>query len=594
MKKCGFVIRVSTEEQARNKEGSLTNQLQRLRAHVEYKKTACGEDWEETDRYIMKGISGKDSVRSKEFVRLFEDIKVGKINTVLCTALDRVSRSVKDFLHFFEYLNQYNVEFVCLKQNYDTTSPQGKLFITIMMALAEFEREQTSERNKDASLARSERGLWNGGQILGYDLDPDNKGNLIPNKSEKAIVNFAFDTYLECGSILETAKQMNQRGFRTKEYRSRRDKFHTASEFGHASVQHLLTNYSFMGKKEINKKKKARDQEQLREGQRYRIVDAVWVPIIEEEKFYKVQELLKKNNATKHNGAKHIRHTYILNAGLLWCGECGEQMEGRCGTGSKGVKYYYYLCKNKDCRFKVPASEIEGVIIERIGQLAADPEIMQNIIKTTNEKLQSDLPKMVEQKNVLEADLADVQKTADGIMEQWESLASDDGAVFLKEKLDQLGKRRNQIESALEKIELAVAEIQQDAVDHKLVMKALEDFTDVFNCIPPYQQKDLMRLVLHKAIVSHTSMKIALYGRLPEIDKAAHRADSRSQTSTWLPMRHPLPKLLSVFEDFGATSTRKFVLMYSRAASASRIPRPRRPRSPRGTIPSLFRAACPS
>ena len=67
---------------------------------------------------------------------------------VLCTALDRISRSVKDFLHFFEVLNEYRVEFVCLKQNYDTTTPQGRLFVTIMMALAEFEREQTSERTQ--------------------------------------------------------------------------------------------------------------------------------------------------------------------------------------------------------------------------------------------------------------------------------------------------------------------------------------------------------------------------------------------------------------------------------------------------------------
>lgn len=62
------------------------------------------------------------------------------------------------------------------------------------MALAEFERKQTSKRTKDATLAREERGLWNGGQLLGYDLDPNRKGHLIPNEKEKALVNFAFDT----------------------------------------------------------------------------------------------------------------------------------------------------------------------------------------------------------------------------------------------------------------------------------------------------------------------------------------------------------------------------------------------------------------
>src|SRR5688500_4407152 len=115
MKKCGFVIRVSTDRQARNEEGSLKNQLQLLRAHVEYKNLAEGKtEWLEAGQYTLKGVSGKDSFRSPEFARLFEDIKIGKVNTIVCTALDRISRSVKDFLNFFEILTKYNVEFVCL------------------------------------------------------------------------------------------------------------------------------------------------------------------------------------------------------------------------------------------------------------------------------------------------------------------------------------------------------------------------------------------------------------------------------------------------------------------------------------------------
>ena len=534
MKNCGFVIRVSTEEQALNKEGSLTNQLQRLSAHVEYKATACGEDWQEVERYVCRGVSGKDSVRSPEFERLFADIEAGRINTVLCTALDRVCRSVKDFLHFFEFLNEHNVEFVCLKQNYDTTSSQGKLFITIMMALAEFEREQTSERNKDATLARAERGLWNGGQLLGYDLDPDRKGNLIPNERERVIVGFAFDTYVECGSILKTAKRLSARGYRTKEYESRRGKFHPACEFGHAAVQHLLTNLAYIGKKQINKKKRSQDQDQLPEDQRYRVVDAVWEPIIDEVRFERVQELMGKNNVSKHNGAKRIRHTYLLNAGLLRCGECGAQMDGCCGTGRNQNKYYYYMCKNAECKFKVPAGEIERVVIERIQQLSSTPEVMQEIVAITNDKLQSDLPKLAEQKVVLEKDLADVTRMADGLMEQWEELATDEGTVFLKDRLEQLGKRRSEIETGLEELALATEDVEREAVDQETVMRALAEFGNVWESLAPYQQKELMRLVLQKAVVSNEQLELALYGKPPQLSEMTQGA-ARSQTPDWLP-----------------------------------------------------------
>ena len=165
-------------------------------------------------------------MRSQEYAELFTAIKAGRINTILCTALERLCRSVSDFLWFFEFINQHGVEFVCLKQQYDTTTPQGKLFVTIMIALAEFEREQTAERTRDATQARSERGLWNGGQLLGYDLDSDHKGYLIPNEDEVALVNFAFDTYISCGSLRDTMTALNAHGYRTKSYQSRREKVH--------------------------------------------------------------------------------------------------------------------------------------------------------------------------------------------------------------------------------------------------------------------------------------------------------------------------------------------------------------------------------
>jgi DNA invertase Pin-like site-specific DNA recombinase len=181
-RRVGLVVRVSTTRQADNDEGSLKNQLQRLRAHLEYKTVTCGEDWREVALYELRAVSGKNSLQSAEMDRLRRDIADGRINTVLCTALDRVSRSVVDFLSFFEFMADHGVEFVCLKQNYDTTSPQGRLFVTIMMALAQFEREMTADRTRDAVAARSERGLWSGGRILGYDLDPDRKGYLKVNE----------------------------------------------------------------------------------------------------------------------------------------------------------------------------------------------------------------------------------------------------------------------------------------------------------------------------------------------------------------------------------------------------------------------------
>jgi site-specific DNA recombinase len=533
MRTCGLVVRVSTEEQARNPEGSLTNQLQRLRAHLDYKNGVCGEQWPETKAFVLKGVSGKDSFRSKEFVDLLEDIKAGRINTIVCTALDRICRSMKDFLDFLEIIHKHDVEFVCLKQNFDTTTSQGKLCMTMMMALAEFEREQTSERNRDATLTRAERGLWNGGYLLGYDLDPNRKGNLIPNAGEKVAVNFGFDKCLELGSAVRAMKALNDQGFRTKEYTSRRGKLHPAKKFSYSSTVQMLTNLAYIGKKEINKKKRVLDQENLPESQQYRTVDARWEPIVDEEKFCKVQELLRKNRESRHNSVKPIKHNYLLNGGLLWCAKCGTQMDGKPGTGARQLRYYYYVCKNKECRFKLPASEVERVVLERIKELSGQSDIVEGIVKRTNERLKTELPQLRERKDAFERELGDIKATAAGIIKDRDKIGGEKGEVFVREALEELGDRRKGVETGIQEVDQAIREIERESVSHRDVTRALSEFSDVFGQIPPYQQKELVKLVVHRVELASDSMKIALYGRVAAVGPVGEGA--RIGISEWLP-----------------------------------------------------------
>ena len=72
------------------------------------------------------------------------------------------------------------------------------------------------------------------------------------------------------------------------------------------------------------------------------------------------------------------------------------------------------------------------------------------------------------------------------------------------------------------------------AADLSLVTQGLTDINEVFAEIKPYQQKKLVRLVLHKAILSPDYMKMALYGRPPEVGPLSG-PESRFQTFDWLP-----------------------------------------------------------
>jgi site-specific DNA recombinase len=532
VRRAGLVVRVSTDRQAMTEEGSLKNQLQRLRQHIEYKTTACGEEWRQAEVYELRAVSGKDSLRSPEFQRLFADIRSGRVNTILCTALDRISRSVKDFLHFFEVLNEHGVEFVCLKQNYDTTTPQGKLFVTIMMALAEFEREQTSERNREATAARAERGLWNGGRLLGYDLDPNRKGHLIPNPEEVALVNLAFDTYLACGSIAETATALNRRGYRTKAYTSRREKIHPGSEFGTTSVQYLLKNPAYVGKKEVNKKAKGREAEP--EGKGYRLVDAVWSGIVEEEKFEKAQRLMAANSRSNHNGSRPVRHSYVLSGGLLHCGRCSAPMEGRSGTGRLGVRYYYYVCRGPDCGLRVAADEIEGAVLNRIQELATNGGLLERLTEETNRRMASQKPGLSAKRRALQRSLDAVKAEADKVLGEWSALEEQAGRVFVTDKLADLARRRTDLERGIAEVDAALKQVEREQVTADAVRSALSEFDEVYACLTPFERKELVRLVLRRAEVGDRQVVLELYGTLtPKTAMAQSR--SRSEPPNWLP-----------------------------------------------------------
>jgi site-specific DNA recombinase len=227
----------------------------------------------------LSGLSPRHTNRPA-YQRMVQDIVQGRINTVLCTALSRISRSTRDLLDMIEFFKQHELDFICLKEDFDTTTAQGRCFVTIMGALNQFEREQVGERTRMGILAGAERGLWNGGQVLGYDPDPQRKGYLIPNAEEARVVNVLFDTYLECGSVYETAARANQLGYRTKTYTSRRGKTYAPKPLSYTSVLWILTSRTYLAQKEINKCRKREDPASLPEELRYRLVDAVWPAII--------------------------------------------------------------------------------------------------------------------------------------------------------------------------------------------------------------------------------------------------------------------------------------------------------------------------
>jgi site-specific DNA recombinase len=169
--RCAVYTRKSSEEGLEQEFNSLDAQRAAGEAYV---ASQSAEGWLLVpDRYDDGGISGATLARPA-LKRLLADVEAGRVDTVVCYKIDRLSRSLTDFAKLVDVFERNSVTFVSVTQSFCTTTPMGRLTLNILLSFAQFERELAGERIRDKFAASRARGMWMGGSPpLGYDVkDP--------------------------------------------------------------------------------------------------------------------------------------------------------------------------------------------------------------------------------------------------------------------------------------------------------------------------------------------------------------------------------------------------------------------------------------
>jgi len=171
---------------------------------LEYCKAVIKPD--ERDKKIMifvdNGFSG-GNINRDGFQKMMKQLKQHKITKVVVYKLDRISRSLSDFVNILQEFKEHNVEFVSSQESFDTSSPYGELIVKILMVFAEFERTSIINRITQAYAHRSELGFYMGGRLpYGFELIPavinnvkTKKLNPIPSEIEQ--LRYIFEVYAQ-------------------------------------------------------------------------------------------------------------------------------------------------------------------------------------------------------------------------------------------------------------------------------------------------------------------------------------------------------------------------------------------------------------
>jgi len=108
------------------------------------------------EKIFIDKVSGKNTKR-EELNKMLDYIREG--DTVTVTSYSRFSRSVTDLLSLLETIQSKGADFVSLKENVDTKTPAGRLFVGIIASINAFEREQLLERQKEGIMIAKEKNV---------------------------------------------------------------------------------------------------------------------------------------------------------------------------------------------------------------------------------------------------------------------------------------------------------------------------------------------------------------------------------------------------------------------------------------------------
>ena len=347
-RQCAIYTRKSSEEGLEQAFNSLDAQREACESYI---KSQRHEGWKALPRhYDDGGFSGGNTERPR-LTRLLDDIKAGRVDVIVVYKVDRLSRSLADFVRLIELFDTHQVSFVSVTQQFNTSSSMGRLTLNVLLSFAQFEREVTGERIRDKITASRQKGMWMGGVVpLGYDVVDK---TLVVNEQEAKTVRHIYNRYLTLGCVRRLKEELDIKGY-TSKVRAVKGVNTDGRPFSRGALYTLLKNPIYIG-------------QVTHQGRRY---EGQHAALLETALWEKVQDRLNENRR-KHHTRKSVKDPSLL-AGLLFDDNGHPLSPSHTKKDNRRYRYYVnqvvlqYREKDAGSILRLPAKVIETLVIQQL------------------------------------------------------------------------------------------------------------------------------------------------------------------------------------------------------------------------------------
>lgn len=501
------------------------------------KKALIGKFGKEIENNIVvyqdEGFTGYNTNRP-EFQQMMDDIRNKKIDCVIVYRLDRISRNVSDFCNLKDEFVKYDVSFISVTENFDTTSPMGLAMLMISSVFAQLERDTIAERIRDNMYELAKTGRWLGGTTpLGYkskkieNIDIDGKKrslyklDIISDESEK--IKLIWNKMNELKGLGKLESYLLQQGIKTRNNNNftrfslitilKNPVYVIADKNIKAFFESLgatiyASELDFDGKHGLiayNKRLEvAGKTKTIKDVSEWIISVGKHDGIVSSEKFIETWQLLDSNKNKRFR--KPPENTSILS-GIIRCKHCGSFMRPRLRNShaSNGERNFTYLCELKDksrkqlCTCKnINGIETDKLVIEKIKELTLPTSQFMTRLKEIASGREKETTKRQNELQNLNATYTRNKMKIESLIDRLAIVDTEiinDVAIQIKE----LKAKNNDIEKRLNILKQEVESETDQRKIAELALDMINKYMESFDTLDLIQKRTLIKLLVSSA-----------------------------------------------------------------------------------------------